>query len=87
MPPDITQYLPFASSLLGTLLGGAVTWGVAKTKLENLERRQTEADKRIGDLERSREKDAVAMADRIARIEVMLSDVREAIKRLLDTKE
>jgi hypothetical protein len=80
MPQDIIQYLPFISSLVGTLLGGAVTWGVAKTKLENLVERHTALDRRVGELERVREKDAILMADRIARIEVKLDDIRAHIK-------
>lgn len=79
---DLLQYLPFASSLFGALLGGAVTWGVAKTKLENLAERHAELDKRVGELERTRERDAVAMADRVARIEVKIDDIRNDLKDL-----
>jgi len=75
MLEDVKQYWPLISSGLGVLLGGAVTWATAKTKIDNLLTNHEALSKRIQVLEQAKETDRVALADRLARIEVTLNAV------------
>lgn len=79
---DLQQIWPFLSSAGGLLVGGAITWATAKAKIEGLLRSHDALERRVGVLEASVERDRVALADRMARVEVMLTDVRAAVLRL-----
>jgi putative ubiquitin-RnfH superfamily antitoxin RatB of RatAB toxin-antitoxin module len=85
MPVQILEYWPFLSTLVSVLIGGAITWAVAKTKLEDLIKSHDLLEKRVGILEREVERDRITMTDRLARIEVMLADVRETCRRFTNT--
>lgn len=79
---DLLNYLPFLSSFGGMLVGGAITWGTAKAQIERLLDSHKDLDRRLSTLEAGVERDRVALADRLARVEVMLTDVRAALIRM-----
>lgn len=82
MLQEIAKYWPFVSSAAGMLAGGLITWTTARIKLEDLLKRVTAVEVKMAALEKSIDNDKVAMADRLARVEVKLDDVRAAILRL-----
>jgi hypothetical protein len=82
---ELKTYWPLISSTLGVLFGGAVTWATAKVKIDNLFKSQDALAIRVAELERAKENDRVALADRLARIEVTLNAVHIKIESRLNT--
>lgn len=79
---DLITYWPFISSFGGMLVGGLVTWTTTKIKVEQLFQQHSILEKRVGALEGRIDRDRLDQVDRMARVEVMLTDVRAAVLRL-----
>jgi len=76
------QFLPLLSSFAGVLIGGAITWGITKTKIENLLESHKALEVKVTALEKELERERLMTADRMARVEVKLDDVRSSILRM-----
>lgn len=83
MLEEIASYWPFVFNILGVLFGGAVTWTTIRFQLESLVKDSKVQSSRISALEQAKESDRVALADRLARIEVKLDalHIQSEIKR------
>jgi len=79
---EFIKYWPFISSFAGMLVGGAVTWATARAQIERLLDSHKDLDRRLSTLEAGVERDRIALADRLARVEVMLQDVRATLVRM-----
>jgi hypothetical protein len=79
---QLASYWPFITSFGGMLAGGLVTWTTTKVQIERLMDSHKDLDRRLSSLELGVEHDRVILADRLARVEVMLQDVRATLIRL-----
>lgn len=80
--PEFNQWIPFVAGLIGTSLGGAITWGVAKTRISQLETNQTKLEARLLSVEQNQNSNALAMTELRTIVTLRFEDMKASIAKI-----